>query len=206
MKPTRTRADWAAVTSCVLFGGSLALAIAACSGADDGESDSAYDKQSKCASAGGKCVAITPSACSKGEWGDADAYSCGGGLGVGCCFAASPPEPAPNACVAAGGECVGINPNACKDGIWGDANSYSCGGGLGVGCCLPLPEPPECDQIDTVDEGWYWPGGGSKICAASCAKAEAVCDAVGSKSEGWYSNKEGAGCAGGSLIAWDNCQ
>lgn len=39
-----------------------------------------------CASAGGQCVAITPSACAAGNFGDATKYSCGGGLGVGCCL------------------------------------------------------------------------------------------------------------------------
>ncbi len=39
-----------------------------------------------CASAGGQCVAITPTACATGTFGDATKYSCGGGLGVGCCL------------------------------------------------------------------------------------------------------------------------
>lgn len=39
-----------------------------------------------CASAGGSCVALTPTSCASGKWGDATKYSCGGGLGVGCCL------------------------------------------------------------------------------------------------------------------------
>ena len=53
------------------------------SSVDDGKADS---NKNACKSAGGKCVALTPTSCS-GEWGDAKTYSCGKGLGVGCCFA-----------------------------------------------------------------------------------------------------------------------
>lgn len=38
-----------------------------------------------CVKAGGECVALTPSSCD-GEVGDARQFSCGGGLGVECCF------------------------------------------------------------------------------------------------------------------------
>lgn len=31
-------------------------------------------------------MAIVPDACSAGTWGDAKQYSCGGGVGVGCCL------------------------------------------------------------------------------------------------------------------------
>jgi len=49
-----------------------------------------------CASAGGACVALVPNACGseptdpKGHWGDANQFSCGGGLGTGCCLPACP--------------------------------------------------------------------------------------------------------------------
>jgi hypothetical protein len=39
-----------------------------------------------CQEAGGECVALAPGAC-KGQVQDARAFSCGGGLGVECCFA-----------------------------------------------------------------------------------------------------------------------
>lgn len=49
-----------------------------------------------CAAAGGACVALVPSACgsdpfdAKGHWGDANQFSCGGGLGTGCCLPSCP--------------------------------------------------------------------------------------------------------------------
>jgi hypothetical protein len=94
-----------------------------------------YDCRMPCDLAGGSCVALYPGACADGVVGDANDYSCGGGLGVMCCL----PKPAENACVAAGGSCVGLAPGNCADGVVGDANDYSCGGGLGVMCCLPKP-------------------------------------------------------------------
>lgn len=39
-----------------------------------------------CASAGGMCVGLVPGACMGGHLGDANKYSCGGGLGVTCCL------------------------------------------------------------------------------------------------------------------------
>lgn len=39
-----------------------------------------------CTSAGGSCVALTPGSCPGNKFGDATKYSCGGGLGVGCCL------------------------------------------------------------------------------------------------------------------------
>jgi len=39
-----------------------------------------------CVAGGGECVALTPSSCKDGTWGDADTYSCGGMLGVACCL------------------------------------------------------------------------------------------------------------------------
>ncbi len=48
-----------------------------------------------CEAAGGECVGLSPTSCN-GIWADASKYSCGGGLGVGCCVlcpALSPPGP-----------------------------------------------------------------------------------------------------------------
>ena len=39
-----------------------------------------------CEAAGGSCVGLAPSSCPGGTWGDAATYSCGGGIGVGCCL------------------------------------------------------------------------------------------------------------------------
>jgi hypothetical protein len=39
-----------------------------------------------CEAAGGACVGLTPGSCPAGTWGDASKYTCGGGLGVGCCL------------------------------------------------------------------------------------------------------------------------
>jgi hypothetical protein len=44
-----------------------------------------------CTAAGGMCVAITPDACPDGTLGDAGTYSCGSGVGTGCCL--------PQACI-----------------------------------------------------------------------------------------------------------
>jgi hypothetical protein len=39
-----------------------------------------------CTEAGGQCVALTPGSCPSNHVGDAQKYSCGGGLGVMCCL------------------------------------------------------------------------------------------------------------------------
>lgn len=39
-----------------------------------------------CSDAGGGCVGLAPGSCATNHWGDATKYSCGGGLGVGCCL------------------------------------------------------------------------------------------------------------------------
>jgi len=40
-----------------------------------------------CATAGGACVGISPSSCpAPKKWGDATKYTCGGGIGSGCCL------------------------------------------------------------------------------------------------------------------------
>jgi len=39
-----------------------------------------------CTSAGGTCVGLAPGTCPGNKFGDANKYSCGGGLGVACCL------------------------------------------------------------------------------------------------------------------------
>lgn len=39
-----------------------------------------------CTQGGGKCVALSPGSCASNHVGDANKYSCGGGLGVMCCL------------------------------------------------------------------------------------------------------------------------
>ena len=39
-----------------------------------------------CTTAGGTCVGIAPGTCPNNKFGDASKYSCGGGVGTGCCL------------------------------------------------------------------------------------------------------------------------
>ena len=39
-----------------------------------------------CVDAGGTCVGLSPGSCATNHFGDATKYSCGGGIGVGCCL------------------------------------------------------------------------------------------------------------------------
>jgi hypothetical protein len=73
-----------------------------------------------CVEAGGSCVALAPGSCD-GEVGDARQYSCGGGLGVECCFPSSSAPSGP-AC-AQDSDCSGILPDFCR--VCSD-NSTSC--------------------------------------------------------------------------------
>ena len=109
-----------------------------------------------------------------------------------------------NICEESGGQCVALVPGACEDGMVGDADTFPCGGGLGVMCCLPKPVAPVCDKQGTAEEGWYDATTGDKHCAANCAGSTANCMNKGTRSEGWYTD-EGAGCGGGTLVGWDNC-
>ena len=165
------------------------------------ENTCAYDCQNTCESAGGACVPLVPDACEFGEVGDANTYSCGGGLGVMCCL----PKQTQNDCESKGGSCVALTPTSCSDGISTGIDGYSCGGGLGVTCCMPYKAcVPECRAVGTRSEGWYNPCTGALICWASCADHTAQCGAIGSRSEGWYSTGN-KGCNGSNLIGWTNC-
>jgi hypothetical protein len=64
-----------------------------------------------CVQAGGECVGLAPGNCD-GEVGDARKYSCGGGLGIECCFPSSTPPAGPSC--AHDSDCSGALPQFCK--------------------------------------------------------------------------------------------
>lgn len=109
---------------------------------DGGASDAGIDAGgadagplSACASAGGACVPVVPGACSSGVVGDADWYSCGGGLGVQCCL----PTTTPPECRAIGTRSEGwYRPD-------GSRVCYATCAGRGA----------TCEAIGTRSEGWY---------------------------------------------------
>ncbi len=108
--------------------------------------------QTACASAGGKCVGVSPNACD-GHW--ANDMSCGDGIGVGCCL---PPAPAPITCESAGGTCTGLSPTSC-DGQWVAPDEASCGTAIGVGCCKPAAASNNAGKGHLRDFGYLaYPG------------------------------------------------
>lgn len=124
-----------------------ALALSACSGAnlplnhsndsgphnDAGPIPGPDGGPQSCVAAGGQCVSITPSSCPNGTWGDARQYSCGSGVGVGCCLKQAPPAdggPEPT-CASIGGTCTGVG--QCSPGM----------GHLG-------PQTSDCTSAETV--------------------------------------------------------
>lgn len=107
-----------------------------------------------CSDVGGSCVGLTPFNCQGGTWADANAVTCGGGIGVACCVKPQPPPPPPpppvqTDCEKGGGECVGLTPYNCKDGTWADYSTHSCGpaGFVGMGCCIKDPPPDPCPTL-----------------------------------------------------------
>ncbi len=97
----------------------------------------------RCESAGGRCVALVPSACTDGLTGNADWYSCGGGLGVMCCL----PTTTPPSCRAIGTRSEG----------WYRANGdricfANCAGATAT-----------CTNVGTRSEGWY-----TDVASAAC--------------------------------------
>ncbi|MFO0652660.1 MAG: hypothetical protein U0326_40970 [Polyangiales bacterium] len=97
----------------------------------------------RCESAGGRCVALVPSACADGVTGNADWYSCGGGLGVMCCL----PTTTPPSCRAIGTRSEG----------WYRANGdricfATCAGATAT-----------CTNVGTRSEGWY-----TDVASAAC--------------------------------------
>jgi hypothetical protein len=105
-----------------------------------------------CTAAGGSCVALTPTACANGVWGDASAYTCGGGLGVGCCL---PPTACANPCVTEGAtKCEG-------------AQLFGC---VKAGGCLEWLAASGCGPNQTCDST-----GSTCIDVTSTCTADAQC-------------------------------
>lgn len=121
--------------------------------------------QTQCEAKGGRCTGLAPTSCPEGFFAPASDFSCGPGIGAGCCWACptlSPPapsfctggtitpkkdeagcvrgydcvQPAQNDCEAKGGECVGLSPSSCVGGSFADYTTHSCGSAIGVGCCV----------------------------------------------------------------------
>lgn len=142
--------------SFLLFALALAAGCSSSTDRDDAastDSELAKDSSSKlaCADVGGRCVGLHYLACQGGTWADANAVTCGGGIGVGCCVIPHPPPPPPppaqTQCESKGGRCTGLSPSACPEGFFADASDLSCGSGIGVGCCWACPalSPPSPD-------------------------------------------------------------
>lgn len=78
-----------------------------------------------CEQAGGTCAPLVPDACELGTVGDANQYSCGGGVGVECCL---PQVQANGAACTADTDCAGLLPQFCR--ACGDGSSacahWSC--------------------------------------------------------------------------------
>ena len=86
-----------------------------------------------CEDAGGACRALTPSGCHSGEEvGDANTYSCGGGLGVMCCLPKSQGR-------QEGETCGGFAGLRCADGLYCHYADGLCGAGDTAGTCETLP-------------------------------------------------------------------
>lgn len=114
-----------------------------------------------CVQAGGQCVGLTPSNCQNGTWGDANQYSCGGGVGVGCCLPTPPPpDGGTDLCAAAGGQCLSYA-TGCPNGTFDQSKQASCTG-ADMGCCIPNPPPPPP------------PDGGSNTCEQAGGQCVAV--------------------------------
>lgn len=100
-----------------------ACSFSECSGGND------------CEAAGGSCVALTPTSCKTGVVGDANEYSCGGGVGVQCCL----PPPEPPTC-----EHVGTNDEGWYFADGTKICAADCGG-----------ITPTCSATGSKSEGWY---------------------------------------------------
>jgi hypothetical protein len=131
----------------------LAVAAGCSSSTEPGDGTSSTDSDVKsgasklaCADVGGQCIGLTPYNCIGGTWADANAVTCGPGIGSACCVMPQPPPPPPlkTQCEAKGGRCTGVTPTACPEGFFADASEFSCGPGIGSACCWACPElaPP----------------------------------------------------------------
>jgi hypothetical protein len=108
---------------------------------------------SPCKQAGGSCVALVPDACEFGIVGDAEEYSCGGGLGVMCCL----PYPAAPVC-----DKIGSRSEGWYDGETGDLICFANCAGSEV----------RCDKNHSMSEGFYTDDGagcmGNLIAYSNC--------------------------------------
>jgi hypothetical protein len=107
-------------------------------GLDGGEPDAgSFDggPATPCATAGGTCVAVVPSACRDGIVGNADWYSCGGGLGVMCCL----PTSTPPLCRAVGTRSEGWYAPDGRRICYASCDGHTA----------------TCEAIGTRSEGWY---------------------------------------------------
>jgi hypothetical protein len=96
-----------------------------------------------CTSAGGTCVALTPTACpAPGVVGDATLYTCGGGLGVECCLPGTASMP----------------PVCMKTGT-ADEGWYQPDGTLLCKVSCAGLATPQCQRIGSTAQGWYTTSG-----------------------------------------------
>lgn len=108
-----------------------------------------------CVAAGGSCVALYPGSCANGTVGNANQFSCGGGLGVECCL---PPAACTPYCGA-----IGTRSEGWYDGCTKKLICWAfCGG-----------ETATCSAIGSKSEGWYSSHGchaSSLISWSDCSK------------------------------------
>ena len=98
-----------------------------------------------CEQAGGACVALYPGSCADGEIGDANTYSCGGGLGVMCCL----PRPASSP----------LSPDWCADGTIAQGASSFIDWADGKQCEIPgahclTKDASACPQLAPLSPDW----------------------------------------------------
>jgi hypothetical protein len=179
--------------------------VVACSGKEAvslGENN-LHGSPVSCGSAGGACIGIYPGACQ--NWGDANAYSCGGGVGTGCCLDSANDGGSPDAasdgsgardggspgndggspsCASNGGQCVFPAPGACPSGTFDD--TLSCGSPSNMSCCLPAHDgggPFVCGTLNCtggtfcLDQapGILPPDGGAGGDTYTCSPVPAAC-------------------------------
>lgn len=105
---------------------------------DDLKKKSKKKPKLSCASVGGSCVGLAPSSCIGGTWADANAVSCGGGLGVGCCVLPQPPPPPPPPPPSECPELTPPSPSFCPNGKVSAIHDDQTGCVVGFEC-TPAP-------------------------------------------------------------------
>lgn len=147
-----------------------------------------------CTPAGGTCVPIVPDACMNGTWGDASMYSCGQGVGTGCCL---PPtscgETCNNVgavrCVAGAVETCTVNPDTNCAPTW--AVTQVCG--LDQGC---NSDGTKCVSSPAATCG------ASADCGCGCGCVNGTCECTGGLPPSCTSDTEcGPTCSGFHCIA-----